>query len=134
MKIYIAYKFAGENQEELIRTLKEISDILEEKGHKVYYASKEEDLFTKKKFTFKQILNHALKELDNSDAILVFVKSNEKSEGMLLEVGYALSKKKKIILAIKQGVNLPFTEDIADRTIEFTDINYLKEKLGEIPA
>lgn len=132
MKIYIAYKFSGENQEELVRTLIEISGKLEEKGHKVYFACKEETLFKEKKFSAKQILNHALKELDNADCIFVFVKSNEKSEGMLIEIGYALAKGKKIILAMKQGVNLYFTEDIADKVIEFENIPDLLKQLKEV--
>ncbi len=132
MKIYIAYKFAGENPDELEITLTKISNILKKLGHEVYSAFMDEDLFMKKKFTMKQILNHALKELDTCDCILVFVRSNEKSEGMLIEVGYALAKRKKIILAIKKGVNLSFTEDIANQTILFQDIEELNRKLKEI--
>ena len=48
---------------------------------------------------------------------------------MLIEIGYALAKKKKIILAMKEGVNFYFTEDIADKVIEFSDIKDLLIKL-----
>jgi nucleoside 2-deoxyribosyltransferase len=130
MKIFISYKFAGENPRELEKILSEMSDVLKKSGHKVYSTSKDEELFIKEKFTAKQILNHALKEIDNADCILIFVKSNEKSEGMLIEIGYALAKNKKIILTIKKGVNLYFTEDIANQVIEFTDFDDLKNKLG----
>jgi len=132
MKIYIAYKFAGENREELIKTLIKMEEALKDAGHSIYFASKEEELFEKNNFTPKQILNHALKELDNADCLLVFAKSNEKSEGMLIEVGYALAKKKKIILVIKKGINLYFTEDIADEIIEFSDIDDLLNKLEKL--
>ncbi len=132
MKIYIAYKFVGENPDELEITLTKISNILKKLGHEVYSAFMDEDLFMKKKFTLKQILNHVLKELDTCDCILVFVRSNEKSEGMFIEIGYALAKRKKIILAIKKGVNLSFTEDIANQTILFQDTEELNRKLGEI--
>jgi nucleoside 2-deoxyribosyltransferase len=132
MKIFISYKFAGENPEELEKLLNEISGVLRNSGHEVYSASEDEDLFVKKNFTAKQILNHALEKLDNSDWIIVFVRSNEKSEGMLIEIGYALAKNKKIILAIKKGVNLYFTEDIANQVIEFNNMDELNEKLKEI--
>ena len=128
-KFFISYKFTGENPAELERILLEISNILKKSGHKVYSASKDEKLFIEEKFIAKQILNHALKEIDNADCILVFAKSNEKSEGMLIEIGYALAKKKKIILAMKEGVNFYFTEDIADKVIEFSDIKDLLIKL-----
>jgi nucleoside 2-deoxyribosyltransferase len=132
MKIFISYKFAGEDPGELEKTLNEISNVLKGAGHEIYSASEDEKLFIEKKFTLKKILNHALEKLNNSDCILVFVRSYEKSEGMLLEIGYALAKKKKMILAIKKGIRLSFTEEIADKVIEFTDINDLKQKLKEI--
>ena len=132
MKIFISYKFAGENPQELEKILLEISNVLEESGHKVYSASKDEDLFIQENFSAKQILNHALTEIDNADCLLVFAKSNEKSEGMLIEIGYALAKNKKIILAIKENVNFFFTEDIADEVIEFEDFDNLLNKLKEI--
>jgi len=132
MKIFISYKFAGENPQELEKILLEMSNVLRESGHKVYSASEDEELFIKNKFTLKQILNHALKKLDNSDCILIFIKSQEKSEGMFIEIGYALAKNKKIILAIKKGIRLAFTEEIADKVIEFKDIEDLKNKLKEL--
>ncbi len=132
MKIFVSYKFAGEDPEELEKTLNEISGVLKGAGHEVYSASEDENLFAENKFTLKKILNHALEKLDNSDCILVFVRSYEKAEGMLIEIGYALAKGKKIILAIKKGVRLSFAEEIADKVIEFEDINDLKEKLKEI--
>ena len=132
MKWYIAYKFSGENFEELSKTLKEIAGTLEVNEHEVYYASQDEELFVEKKFNMKQILEYSLERLDKSNCILVFVKSNEKSEGMLLEIGYALAKKKKIILAIKKGAVLHFTEEIADNVIRFENLEELKEKLREL--
>lgn len=129
MKFFISYKFAGEDPKEIEETLTKISDTLKEAGHTVYFAFMDENLFKKKNFGFKQILFHALKELDKCDGILVFVRSWEKAEGMLIEVGYALEKNKKIILAIKKGIKLPFTEDVADKKIEFNNEEDLLYKL-----
>jgi nucleoside 2-deoxyribosyltransferase len=132
MRIYIAYKFVGENPKELGVTLTGIAKVLKEAGHEAYFALMDEELFIKKKFSLKQILNYALRELDSCDCILVFIRSNEKSEGMLIEVGYALANNKKIILAIKKGIHLPFTKDIANEIIEFENIEELNKKLMEI--
>jgi nucleoside 2-deoxyribosyltransferase len=132
MKIFITYKFAGENPKELEMTLVKIADALKKEGHIVYSAFLDEELFAKNRFTLKQILNHALKEIDSCDCIFIFARSNEKTEGMLLEIGYALAKKKKIILAAKEGVSFQFTEEIADIVIEFKDIDDLLNKLKKL--
>ena len=132
MKIQLAYKFSGQDEEELVKILTRISSRLEKFGHEVYFACKEEDLFRNKNFTPKQILIHTLNNLDDADCLLVFVRSNEKSEGLLLETGYAIAKKKKIILVIKKGITRHFTEGIADKKIEFEDIDDLLNKLEDI--
>ena len=129
MKIFVTYKFAGENPEELRATLIKITDALKKAGHNVYSAFMDEELFAKKRLTLKQILNHALKELNSCDCIFIFGKSHEKTEGMLLEVGYALAKKKKIILAIQKGVSFQFIESIADKIIHFQNISDLINKI-----
>jgi len=132
MKIFISYKLAGEDPKEIEETLTKISNILKQAGHTVYSAFMDEDLFKKRKFGFKQILFHALKELDKCDCILVFIRSWEKAEGMLIEIGYALAKSKKIVLAIKENIQFPFTEEIANQVIKFKDIEDLKKKLKEL--
>ncbi|MFH1787735.1 MAG: nucleoside 2-deoxyribosyltransferase [archaeon] len=132
MKIFITYKFVGENPEELERTLTEISDTLEKSGHEVYSAFTDEELFVKNNFSLKQILNHALNKIDLCECVLVFVRSPEKTEGMLIEIGYALAKKKKIILATRKGAYFQFTQEISDQVIEYETLEELKEKLGEL--
>ena len=132
MKIQLAYKFSGEDEEKLVRTLTRIAEVLENSGHEVYFACKDEDLFRKNNFTPKQILVHALKKLDDADCLLVFVRSKEKAEGILIETGYAIAMNKKIILAIKKGIMRYFTGSIANQIIEFEDIDDLIKKLEQV--
>lgn len=132
MKIQLAYKFSGEDEKKLVKTLTRIEKRLKEFGHKVYFACKDEDLFIKENFTPRQILIHALKKLENADCLLVFVKSSEKAEGILIEVGYALAREKRIVLAIKKGVRRYFTESIANQIIEFGDEEDLIKSLENI--
>jgi len=49
-----------------------------------------------------QVIKQAFIEIEKSDAIIALGESEEKSEGMLLEIGYAKAKNKKLILAIKK--------------------------------
>jgi len=130
MKIFLSYKFNGEDPEILKEIITKIGDSLEKAGHICFCSFWHEDFYHENKFTHKQILEHALEELKQSDINLAFVKSADKSEGMLLEAGYALAQKKKFYLAIKKGVETVFLREIADKVIEFEDLDDLYEKLN----
>ena len=130
MKFFIAHKVIGEDRKKLVKTMEIIFSGLKEAGHEYYCKILENETFQDK--TEKEILTHAFEEIDNSDALFVFVNSGYKSEGMLMEVGYCLAKNKKIILVIKKKVTNKYLRDIADQVIEFEDIGDLKDKLGEI--
>ena len=90
------------------------------------------DFFQKEKYSNQQLLDYCLKELDNSDLVFAFIKSPEKSEGMLLELGYAYAKGKKIILAKKNDIYTTFIQEISNQTLTFTDLEDLYKKLENI--
>jgi len=129
MKIFLSYRFTGEKIEELKQIIGKICSSIEKSGHNHYCSFNSGDFYKSNKFTNKQIFEHALNELNGSDCILAFVKTEEKSEGMLLEIGYAKAKNKKFILAIKKGIKTTFLREIADRVIEFNDIEDLTKQL-----
>ena len=126
MRLFISYRFTGEDPHKLKTILGSIQKALESTGHSNYCSFDWQGHFEKNSFSNAKILEHSLKQLDDADTILVFINSSEKSEGMLLEVGYALGKKKKIYLLIREGVKTNFVREIADKVIEFKDS-------GEIP-
>ena len=131
MRIFISYRFTGENPEELNETMKNICDILERKGHKTSCSLWKGDFFKKNNFTNKKILEYALKELDDSDIYLAFIKSKDKSEGMLIEAGYALAKGKKFVLVIKKDIKTTFMHELANKIIKFKDLKDFYEKLDK---
>jgi nucleoside 2-deoxyribosyltransferase len=129
MKFFIAFKFTGEEQEKIRDNLKKVCSALEELGHSYYCTFFDEGL---PKEDIKDLFNHAFEKLENSDIILVLVNSNEPSEGMLMEIGYALAKGKRVILAIDKGIGTTKTRDLIDEIIEFEDFDDLAVKLNEI--
>lgn len=129
MKIFLSYRFTGEKIEELKEIIGKLCSAINKSGHNHYCSFNSAEFYKKNKFTNKQILEYALSELDSSDCILAFIKSEEKSEGMLLEIGYAKSKNKKFILTIKKGIKTTFLREIADKIIEFDNINDLTKQL-----
>jgi nucleoside 2-deoxyribosyltransferase len=128
MKIQLAYRFTGENEEELLEQLKTIKSILEKNNHQVYIPILDPNRPREKRDLF---LN-TLKRLDSAEAILALIKSDEKSEGMLMEIGYAWGKDKKLIIAINKNVKNTHMREFADITIEFLDINDLYKKLEKL--
>jgi len=128
MKIFLSYKFTGENPKILEETIQNICNSPKAK-HSYFCSFWKEAFFKKNKFTHKQILEYVFKELEKSDIYLAFIKNEDKSEGMLLEAGYALAKKKKIYLAIKKGTDTVFLRDFADKIIEFNELDELYKKL-----
>lgn len=133
MKIFIAYKFSAEKNKEELRTLLEkLSGALEAAGHSTYIHFRDVEKWGEVELSPDEIIRGALKELKSCDAIFALMMTLEKSEGMLLEVGFAKALDKKIILAIKKGERAVFLKALADDVIEFEDGDDLMNKIGEI--
>jgi len=131
MKYYIAYKFSGEDKEKLKEILSEISAIIESYNNETFVSFRDIGNWGEISMDSKEIITKALAELRNMDCILCLVFSSEKSEGMLLEAGYAKALNKKIIIAKQRDIHIVFLKDIADDLIEFDTREDLKEKLHE---
>jgi nucleoside 2-deoxyribosyltransferase len=106
--IFLSYRFTGEDINELTETLGKILSALRSVGHMVYCSIEDEKWFRENHRTNKEILKHALGRLDKSDVILAFVKSDQKSEGMLLEIGYMMARGKSFALALKREIKNHF--------------------------
>jgi nucleoside 2-deoxyribosyltransferase len=131
MKVFLAYRHTGEDLKELEDKIGKITKAIEECKHEHFCMFYKEDEIARDKWTGKQIMTKAYEEIDSSDVILFFVDKKEISEGMLLEVGYCIAKKKKIILLIKDSVEKHILKRNIDNKIEFKDIDDLANKLKE---
>jgi nucleoside 2-deoxyribosyltransferase len=132
MRIFLSYRFTGEDPDQLRAVIHSICSNLEKAGHQTFCSFWKGDFYKENGFTHKQILNHALDELERSDVYLAFIKSEEKSEGMLIEAGYAIAKKKKVYLAIKKEIHTTFMRKMADKIIEFETLDDLYQELGKL--
>ena len=130
--IFLSYGFTGEDINELTETLSKVLLTLRSVGHTVYCSIEDEKWFRENHRTNKEILKHALERLDKSDVILAFVKSDQKSEGMLLEVGYMMAKGKSFALALKRETKTTFLAELAEPLIEFDSIDDLCDKLTRV--
>lgn len=132
MKLYLAFRFTGEDPAVLDTELNFIADNLKKSGHEVFCSFWKEKYYRDNNFSNEDIINYSLPQLESSDALIAYIKSSEKSEGMLLEVGYALGKDKPVIVLIKEGVKTNFVTDLASQVIQYRDVSELEGALQEI--
>lgn len=132
MNIFLSYRFTGEDPKELDETLGKIASVLRSRGHEVYCSIEDEEWFREAKRTNGDIMRHAFSNLDSSDIFLAFIRREEKSEGMLVEAGYAFGKDKRVALALKRGIKTTSLHEMADPVIEFDEIEDLCEKLEAV--
>lgn len=132
MKVFISYKFAEEDLKHLNEFMSNLKSALQKSKHEMLTTFFNAEEFKKSQASMRKIMDTALNYIDNSDMVLCIIKSPEKSEGMILEIGYAIAKKKRIILAIKEGIESRWITHYSEKTIKFKDLPDLYSKLEKI--
>lgn len=133
MKLFLSYRYTGQSSEILQEIIPELCSKLSSFGYTLFCSLDHNQVFVSQNFNYKQILQYCLEELDKSEGVVVFINSAEKSEGMLLEVGYAIAKKKKIILLIQKDIKTLFLREIADHVFEFSDVKNVCDEIKNLP-
>ena len=132
MKIFIGQAVTGENMNKLKEESKKIITLLEEANNEGYCTFLEGDEWGKNLLPGDK-LKHAFKIIDEHDSFLAIVRSEKRSEGMLMEIGYAISRNKKLIVAVNKNVrDKTYLDELADVVIEFESIEDLLNKLKEL--
>ncbi len=124
-KIQLAYKYTGENHEEICNLLTKLKKILELNGHEVYVPI----LNLNRPKNKRELFIDTLEKIKNQDVLISIVKSSEKSERMLMEIGHAIGLKKKVIALLQKNINNTHLRELADKVIEFDTIKDLDEIL-----
>lgn len=132
MKTYfLAYRFSGESQDVLNKRLRLVVDALKDSGIDAYCNFFDNHIMDSKNLSKRQIINKAFKKIDECEGLFVLIASNDKSEGQLFEVGYAIAKNKNIIAAIQQDVDT-HVDDLADKVVRWKNLEDLSKKLMSI--
>ena len=134
MKIYLAYRFTGEDPKVLREDMDRISIALVDMRHEVYCSFDREQFFKDSKFTGKMIVEYSLDKMDGCDAVMAYIKSPEKSEGLLIEMGYAIAKGKAIYLLTGNGVKTTYLHEIAKKHVVFSEPSEITQKTKELFA
>lgn len=131
MKIYVGYRYTGADKEALKKFLTKISSILENAGHTTYMYFRDGGNWEGKegKIPLGKVIRESFEQIAQADAALFLLQSNDFSEGMLLDIGCAISRDKPIYIVKKHGCILPKTESFATKIIEYSDENDLLASL-----
>ena len=123
MKIFIAYRYRDTEKVEIRKNVEAVSNGLKIAGHIPFIFARDVQKWGEAHMTLPEIIKRAFEEIDASDAVLAFIDSDEKSEGALMEIGYAYARGKKVIAYIKKGLRYSFVRGIASKTIEFDTVD-----------
>lgn len=132
MKAFIAYRHTGEEEATLSALLGAVRDALVAVGVEVYCTFFEESEFQDKQMSPREIMDHAFKIIEGSDLLFIVQASQEKSEGMLMEVGFARAKGIKVIVATKSGIDNSYLPSMGDVNFAWTDYEELALKITQL--
>lgn len=127
---FIAYGFTGESITELEKRISVAELGLATHGIKGYANLSEEDEFVRNKFTAAQIMEHAFQKIAAMDGLFALIHTGNKSEGLLMEVGYAIALKKPVVVAYQQDVST-YVPQLANVSIAYKDLDDLELKIKE---
>lgn len=127
-RYFIAYRHTGEDILELEQRLGKIDIALASKGIKSYATLSEEEEFVRDQQTAGQIMERAFQKIAAMDGLFVLIHSAEKSEGQLMEVGYAIALKKPVIVAYKEGIKT-YVPELANVKIVYSSLDDLVAKI-----
>lgn len=118
MKYFISFRYTGETTQALQEVLYPVRDVLIAAGHEVYLSLDDLETWGDDGLTVPEKFRRTFAHLGTCDALLVIVRSPDRSEGMLMEVGYALARGMPMYLAVAVGVQT-YIRDVATRVAEF---------------
>jgi nucleoside 2-deoxyribosyltransferase len=120
MRIFLSFRYTGETYESLVHFFRPVCTALETQGHEVFCSLWREESYKQRGLGVQEMLQDAFSELSKSDVLLAVVRTNERSEGMLMEVGYALANKIPVYVLTAQGTKT-FISDVAEKSLPYSD-------------
>lgn len=129
MQAYIAIKHYSDNSNR--EHIEKISSALEYFGWETICVTRDIELWGKIEYSPRDLMYKALKEIQNSDLIIIDL--TEKGVGIGIEAGFAYANNKPIITIAKQGSHVSTTLcGISKRVDYYEDLDNLNVFFGQI--
>jgi nucleoside 2-deoxyribosyltransferase len=130
-RYFVAYRFSGEPKEVLEERLGLVVEALRKAGIDAYCNFFDQHEIDKHNLNAREVMKKAFAQIDERDGLFVLIASDDKSEGQLIEVGYALAKGKHIISAIQEDVKT-YVDSLVHQAINWNKLDDLKTQLEGI--
>jgi nucleoside 2-deoxyribosyltransferase len=127
MNCFLAYRASEADFDEIKKLLSSIRGVLN--SLKIENYSVLLDYVAENENSGREFMDQAFKKIDNSDFLLVIQNYNERSEGMLMEVGYCIAKGIPVIVAKKNEVTDTYLPEMTDFNIPWNDVDDLLDKI-----
>ena len=124
-KVFVAYKQTGEDPEQLRVLLTAVVEAWKSRGFDVHCTLFDQERFKAEGMTAKMIMAQAISTINRCEFLFVVQTSNEKSEGMLMEVGYCFGTHMPIIVGTKLGVENTYVPQLAFSTFDWANVEDL---------
>lgn len=124
---FIAQAVTGEEINIVRSETEKIYSAIEARGEKAYSSVLEKDAYEG-----ETKMRHAFGKICSSDNFLAIIRSERKSEGMLLETGFARGKNKGLVVAVQENVTNTYIPELASRVIKYKTIEDLCEKIKKL--
>lgn len=129
MKAVISYKFSGEPVNKLEELLATVCGALRESGVEPFCIQFAKQTGEVEDSEPSVMMQQAFARIDAADMLFVVQTSEAKSEGMLMEVGYATAKKVPVVVATHESVIDTYLPSMADQAIRYSDLEDLARKI-----
>jgi len=129
MNFFISYKYTGIPLDKLHMDIDSIMKIVKNYGNS-YCNLYDDDHYKSNNFTTKEIMQHALNKLNESNYLIIYV-DGEIGEGMAIECGYACKMEIPCLLLIKNGVKSISLKAVVNNVIEYDDHSDMLVKLED---
>lgn len=134
MRCVISYKYSGADKKRLNQLLSSVANALEELGQEYFCLEfvREEVIAEAGEYSEHIMLKRALAEIDTCDYLLVVYDQQEKSAGMLMEIGYAIAKNKPVYMLINNNVAPGYVQDMADAIASYNCVEDIKSSVDRL--
>lgn len=134
MNRFIAYRHTGADPDRLNLILPAARDAFSERGEETYCTFFDEENFKSSSYTPRQIMDHAFAKIEEMGSLFIILDTEDKSEGMIMEVGFCIAKGIKMAIAKKKGINNTYLPDMADLSYEYDSIEDFKKGIASMPV
>jgi len=135
MRAFVAYRHTGEDARQIDGLLAPVKSVLaarEINAYSTYFDVHGGNVAVAGPVAQSSaFMQEAFRMMAKSDLLLVLQASELRSEGMLMEVGYALAKGLPVVVATQQEVADTYLPDMAHAALRWTDVADLVAQLAE---